>query len=92
MEMDIDGCATCDVDLQGAVQTFANPSLTILGVPINTSTSGSDFSDPADFQGLNDQVIGRAAFFGSVQVGTVVKVKGRLTTGVITWREVELED
>jgi Domain of unknown function (DUF5666) len=90
----VDGCTTCDVDLQGAVQTFANPSLTILGVPINTSTSGSDFSDPEDFQGLNDQAIGRAAFFGAVQVGTVVKVKGRLTTGtgVITWREVELED
>jgi hypothetical protein len=87
-----DNCNTCDVDLQGAVQTFANPSLTILGVPINTSTSGSDFSDPEDFQGLNDQAIGRAAFFGAVQVGTVVKVKGRLTTGVITWREVELEE
>lgn len=89
---DIAACDPCDVDLQGAVQTFVNPSLTILGVPINTSTSGSDFSDPADFQGLNDQVIGRAAFFGSVQVGTVVKVKGRFTTGGITWREVELED
>jgi hypothetical protein len=87
-----DSCTStpCDVDLQGAVQGIPTPNqtLTILGVAINTS----GFSDPADFQGLNDQAIGRVAFFGAVQVGTVVKVKGRLTTGVITWREVELED
>jgi hypothetical protein len=87
-----DSCTstTCDVDLQGAVQGIPTPNqtLTILGVAINTS----GFSDPAGFQGLSDQAIGRDAFFGAVQVGTVVKVKGRLAAGVITWREVELED
>jgi len=85
-----DNCNTCDVDLQGAVQAIPTPNqtLTILGVQINTS----GFSDPADFKGLSDQVIGRTAFFNAVNVGTVVKAKGRVTGGVITWREVELED
>jgi hypothetical protein len=85
---------TCDVNLQGAVQVVSNPNLTILGVQINTNTSGSDFSDPADFKGTSDQEIGRAAFFNAVKVGTVVGVKGRLTTGgiTITWGEVELEE
>ncbi|NWF73351.1 MAG: hypothetical protein HXY51_09980 [Nitrospirae bacterium] len=87
-----DNCNPCDVDLQGAVQVVSNPNLTILGVQINTSTSGSDFSDPADFKGTSDQAIGRAAFFGAVTIGTVVEVKGRLTNGAITWREVELEE
>jgi len=87
-----DNCNPCDVDLQGAVQVVSNPNLTILGVQINTSTSGSDFSDPADFKGTSDQAIGRAAFFNAVKVGTVVEVKGRLTNGAITWREVELEE
>jgi cytoskeletal protein CcmA (bactofilin family) len=79
----------CDVDLQGAVQAIPAPNqtLTILGVVIDTS----GFSDP-DFKGTSDQEIGRAAFFNAVNVGTVVQVKGRLTNGVITWREVELEE
>jgi hypothetical protein len=88
----LDNCTTCDVDLQGAVQAFSatNQTLTILGVEINTS----GFSDPADFKGTSDQEIGRAAFFNAVKVGTVVGVKGRLTTGgiTITWGEVELEE
>ena len=77
-----------DIDLQGAVQAVSNPNLTILGVQVNTSS----FSDPDDFQGVNDQPIGRAAFFNAVEVGTLVKVKGRLNGAVVTWREAELED
>jgi len=87
-----DNCATCDVDLQGAVQAIPTPNqtLTILGVQVNTS----GFTDPDDFQGLNDNdpPIGRAAFFNAVNVGTLVKVKGRLNGGIITWREAELEE
>ena len=77
-----------DIDLQGAVQAVLNPNLTILGVQVNTS----GFSDPDDFQGVDDQPIGRAAFFNAVEVGTLVKVKGRLNGAVVTWREAELED
>ncbi|MEQ1563073.1 MAG: hypothetical protein ABL935_06715, partial [Nitrospiraceae bacterium] len=65
----------------------SNPNLTILGVAVNTSALNND-----DFQGLSDQPIGRAAFFNAVNVGTLVKLKGRLNGGVVTWREAELED
>lgn len=76
-----------DVDLQGPVQAVSNPNLTILGVPVNTSGMSED-----EFKGLTDQSIGRAAFFTAVRVGGLVKVKGRLTGGVVIWREAELED
>ena len=76
-----------DVDLQGPVQAAANPTITILGVAVNTAALNDH-----DFQGLNDQPIGRAAFFSAVKVGTLVKVQGRLTGGIVAWREAELED
>ena len=78
-----------DVDLQGPVQSISGQDLTILGVTIDTSTISND-----NFEGLNDQVIGRAAFFNAVKEGTLVKVKGQLdNSGVgVTWREAELED
>ena len=76
-----------DVDLQGPVQAVSNPNLAILGITINTSALNDN-----DFEGLNGQPIGRAAFFNAVKVGTLVKVKGRLNNAVITWREAELED
>jgi hypothetical protein len=76
-----------DVDLQGPVQASLNPTLTILGVDIDTS----GMSD-ANFKGLDDGTIGRAAFFNAVKVGTLVKMKGRLNGSVVTWREAEMED
>lgn len=76
-----------EVVLQGTIQAAANPNLTILGVTVNTAGVSEN-----DFKGLDDAVIGRAAFFNAVKVGALVKVKGRLTAGVVTWREVELED
>ena len=79
--------ASDDVDLQGPVQVVSNPNLTILGVPVNTSGISEN-----EFKGLNDQPIGRAAFFNAARVGILVKVKGRLNGGVLTWREAELED
>jgi cytoskeletal protein CcmA (bactofilin family) len=80
---------TDDVDLQGPVQDdpVVVPNLTILGVPVDTLTINND-----NFEGRNDQVIGRAAFFSVVKTDTLVKVKGRLVNGVVTWREAELED
>ncbi len=79
--------ADTDVDLQGPVQSISGQDLTILGVAIDTSTISND-----KFEGLNDQVIGRAAFFNVVKVDTLVKVKGRLDGVGVTWREAELED
>ena len=76
-----------DVDLQGPVQTVANPNLTILGVTVDTSGIDND-----NFEGINDLPLGRVDFFAAVKVGTLVKVQGRLINGVVTWREAELED
>jgi len=76
-----------DVDLQGPVQSVFGQDLTILGVAVDTSTISND-----NFKGLNDEIIGRAAFFNVVKEGTLVKVQGRLANGVVTWREAELED
>lgn len=79
--------ADTDVDLQGPVQSISGQVLTILGVTVDTSTISND-----NFEGLNDQVIGRAAFFTAVKEGTLVKVKGRLDGLGVMWREAELED
>jgi len=76
-----------DVDLQGPVQSISGQDLTILGLAIDTSTISND-----NFEGLNDQIIGRAAFFDAVKESTLVKVKGRLDGVGVTWREAELED
>ncbi len=76
-----------DLDLQGPVQDESSPNLTILGVTVDTTGISND-----NFKGLNDQIIGRAAFFNVVKEGTLVKVKGRLDGVGVTWREAELED
>ncbi len=77
-----------DVDLQGPLQgPVVAPNLTILGVTVNTAAFADD-----DFEGLNDQPIGRAAFFNVVKEGTLVKIQGRLNGAVVTWREAEIED
>ena len=79
--------ADSDIVLQGQVQQMTGDDLRILGGTVDTSTISND-----KFEGLNDQSIGRAAFFNTVQVGTLVKVQGQLNGTVVTWREAELED
>ncbi|NOS82400.1 MAG: hypothetical protein HOP32_12545 [Nitrospira sp.] len=81
------GQADSDVDLQGPVQSVVGQDLTILEVVVDTSTISND-----NFEGLNDQIIGRAAFFNAVKEGTLVKMQGRLSGSTVTWREAELED
>ena len=77
-----------DVDLQGPVRAAADPDMTILDVIVNTEGILEN-----NFKGLNDATIGRVAFFkNAVEVDTLVKVKGRLIDGIVTWREAELED
>ena len=76
-----------DVDVQGPVQSITGDDVQILGSTVDTSTISND-----NFEGHNDQVIGRAAFFNTVKVGTLVKIHGRLVGGSVQWREAELED
>lgn len=73
-----------DVDLQGPVQVVSDPNLTILGVTVDTTG--------VVFEGIDDGPISRASFFSAVNVGTLVKVQGRLFGGTVQWREVKLED
>jgi cytoskeletal protein CcmA (bactofilin family) len=75
-----------DVILQGQVQAKADPILTILGVPVDTTG--------VRFEGLDDGPISRTAFFAAVKANeTLAKVKGTLqTNGTVIWDEVELED
>lgn len=77
------------VILQGTVSAVSGTtSLTVLGVGVDTSTIAD-----ADFQGVNDQTIGRAAFFAAASRGTLVKVRGDLGAGGgVVWDEIELED
>jgi RNase P/RNase MRP subunit p29 len=76
-----------DIVLQGQVQEKMDNNLRILGVTVDTLK----ISD-ANFEDLDDLPIDRAAFLTAAQEGTLVKVKGRLDVGVVTWREAELED
>ena len=66
------------------VQTLADPTLTILGVTVDTTG--------VEFEGVRDETMSRATFFSTVKAGTLVKIQGRLNGGVVTWREVEIED
>ena len=76
--------ASGEVDLQGPVQALSDPNLTILGVTVDTTGM--------EFEGLDDGIIGRTAFFNAVKVGTLVKMQGRLNGSVVMWRKAELED
>lgn len=75
------------VELQGAVSAISGArSVTLLGVVVDTSGIADD-----EFKGLDDQPMGRSAFFAALKVGTLVKARGKLGGGV-AWDEIELED
>ena len=72
--------------LEGAVQVVANPSVIVLGVTIDTSTI-----DDGNFERPNNGAVGRADFFNSVQLGTVIKARGDLIGGIVRWNQIEIE-
>lgn len=80
--------ATTDprVELQAAVQT-ASPetSLRLLGVDIATG-SGLSYRD------AGGATISRTAFFAAATAGKLVKAKGTLVGGAVTWTELELQN
>lgn len=71
------------VVLQGPVSALTNPTLTLMGISVNTAGISSFGGD-----GVNDQ----ASFFATVSAGDVVNVEGTLSGGVVTWESIELED
>ncbi len=94
-EIEDRGASTQNVDviLQGVATNVGDPMFKILGVEVNTS----QLDDPADFEGVNDQPIGRAAFFSALTPnGGLVKARGQLPAAnamaADRLKEVELED
>jgi hypothetical protein len=90
IELELDAAAPEPrVILQGPVSAVSGTTLvTILGVTVNTSAIAD-----SDFKGLNDNPIGRAAFFAALTTGTIVNARGDLGAGgVVLWDEIELED
>ena len=70
--------------LQGFVESVSNPTLTVLGVSIDTT--GAVFRD------LNNNVISAAEFFSEVTVNTLIKARGTETGDtMISASEMELE-
>jgi fructose-specific phosphotransferase system component IIB len=68
-----------EVRLRGIVDSATSPSFTILGVTIQT-TAGTDFEGTS------------AADFFTEAVGRIAQVKGTVSGGVFTAREVEFEN
>ena len=76
------------VILQAPVAALTAPtSLTLQGVAVNTGSIAD-----SDFKSVSDTAIGRTAFFATVRVGTLVKVRGRLSGAAVVWEEAELEN
>ena len=77
------------VKLQGAVSAVTgSTALTVLGIVVDTSA----LPDNA-FRGHDDAVIGRAAFFAGLKIGSLVKARGRLGGGSsVGWDELQRED
>jgi hypothetical protein len=75
-----------DAELQGFVQTVAQPNFTILGVTIGTD-GGTQFRD------VNDAPITVTRFFSELAIGDLVKAQGlEVGTRALQADEVEFED
>jgi hypothetical protein len=75
-----------DTELQGFVTAVAAPTITILGVTIQTDGS-------TEFQDADDAPLSQAEFFSRVAEGALVKASGAETgDSTILAEEVELED
>lgn len=74
------------LELRAAVDSISAPTVTLLGVAVDTSA----ISD-VNFKDANDVSIGRTAFFAAIKAGSVVKFKGDLSGSAVTWEEAEIE-
>ena len=60
-------------------------SVTLLGITVSTTSVSS-------YQDLSDAQISRAAFFAAAKVNTLIKARGRLSSGTVTGEELQLEN
>jgi hypothetical protein len=85
--------------IQAPVTAIADPVITLLGsVTVdtsqiaNTSVDDSSGTESSNFE-IEDREVNRTEFFSLLKVGDIVKARARidLSTGVMTWDEVEIE-
>jgi hypothetical protein len=77
------------VVLQGPVATISGTrDVSILGIVVDTSGVSE-----SEFKGHDDGSIGRAAFFAAIEIGSVVKARGKLVgEASVAWDEMELQE
>ena len=74
------------IELQAPVSAVTpETSVTLLGVTVATGSVSS-------YKNLGDTQISRAEFFTAAKVGTLVKARGTLSAGTVTWSELQLEN
>ncbi|MEO1116554.1 MAG: DUF5666 domain-containing protein [Pseudomonadota bacterium] len=77
---------TDEVALSGIVDAVAQPTLTVLGVTIETNAE-------TEFEGADEQTLTAAEFFAAVAAGTEIEVTGvESSDTVIIAEEIEIED
>ena len=75
-----------EAELRGIVDAIAEPTLTVLGVTIETNAQ-------TEFEDANEQPLTAAEFFAALQTGSVVDVQGvESSDTVLIAEEIELED
>lgn len=74
------------VEMQApASAVMPETSVTLLGITVSPVSS-------AVYKDFSDAVITRSAFFTAAKVGTLIKARGTLGGGAVTWDELQLED
>ncbi len=69
-----------------AIATVVGTNVTLLGITFDASAMQS-------FKDINDNVITSTQFFAAATTGKLIKARGGLSGGVITWsQEIQLED
>ncbi len=87
-EVEDRGNGDTDVRFQAVASAVAAPNITMLGIVVDTSPISNN-----NFKDINDAIIGRSAFFAAAAPGKLIKVRGTLSGGTISWnQEIEFED
>ncbi len=74
------------VELQAPASAVTpETSVTLLGITVSPISS-------AVYKDLNDAVISRTAFFSAAKVNSLIKARGALGGGSVTWDEMQLEN
>jgi hypothetical protein len=74
------------VELQAPASAVTpETSVTLLGITVTTGNVSS-------YKNLSDTQISKAEFFTAAKVGTLIKARGTLSAGTVTWSELQLEN